>query len=219
MNDTDTNLISALMLDDERKSIETAKEKFLKVNIVIESTLRIEDFEKKDKDYTLIFSDFDLRNISKVDNGIKMLVKTRAKNKYAFLVLYSAFLSSLTQEQIELLEKHDIHTYDKKDQVAAQNIRIDYDNYINSKNSNPACTNDNKVELMKKHYDATKNLALSHLEGISHSPTLVPLLKRKKLFTPSDLISEIEADSDIGSEFVLQYLETLALVDKKKPKT
>ncbi|WP_298141275.1 hypothetical protein [Flavobacterium sp.] len=214
-----TEEIEALMLDDEKVALETACINFSKENIIIEPSSKIEDFEKKVQNYKLILSDLNLKNISTTTDGVKELVKVRIKNKSAFLVLFSAFTTKLNAEQLNLIKLNNIHVFDKKEGIVSiKNIKMQYQNFNKKKEYIGNVNEETKNKLIEIHYEATKDLALKHLLNISPSTTLVPLLKKKKLFTIDEMIQEIEADTEIGSMFILQYLDTLSLINLKKPK-
>jgi DNA-binding LytR/AlgR family response regulator len=200
--------LNAILLDDDYNARINAKKIFEAHEINLEVFDNISEFLTQAENFDIILCDLDLKNIASTQNGIEVLDLARKRNKSAFIGIYTAFDTKITESQKIELTENDITIYSKNDPSSSiKRLKREYQTHHN--NNQPS-----DIDYKIDHYAFNKKITLEHLNNISNKKLDIPIVKLNKSFTYSQLIDKIKNDTTEGNLFILEFMENISLLNK-----
>jgi response regulator RpfG family c-di-GMP phosphodiesterase len=197
-----------LYLDDSTRYLDHTKSFFERNGYLIATTRSIDEAKElvKSNGIQLFICDLRLEEISELVKGNDILKDIRASNKNIFLALYTAFYKDIKTEEKILLEKNSIKIYDKSDETFILNLEKDYSNFLAEQGK--------KISLLEKEdaqiVEEVKNKVVSHLKEISNQNVAI-VWRDGKQISVGELIHEVEIVSDIGREYMTEWLNIITI--------
>ena len=152
-------------------------------------------------DKGVLICDYKLDHIGDGMRGASILKAVRNRNSSIVLVLYTAFKAYIPAEMISWLVDHNVHIYEKGDDIRlALNLR---------KQMDEANTRESVYETEKKNKisDIVKQQALNQLMDIRDKSTAVTI-SNGAVYSVEEVIKEVKKESLSGLAYLEDWIRT-----------
>lgn len=204
---TDIKKASILYLDDQEEYLDDLRAIFKTQRFNLETTDSIEYAYQKavENKVDIFICDLKLEHISSFEEGNKLLLKIRKYNKRICLVLYSAWMHALSDDEKRHLDEQSIFRYNKNDpNEFIHNFPEEYSAFKNSIAGYPEIEPNLSDEVLTQ---AMVDGVIEILSGVSNQNLIIPINNDGDLKV-SELIIELKHKTNTGRRFMIDWIQS-----------